>query len=461
MAQTRDKNGDAALYRAARAKLDSREVARLLLASGAKVDVRDARDRTPLQVALRTANARMMELLLDAGADILAIDFQGQNVIDHAILACQSGHGSFNGTHRPARDRLDMLEAILCKLPGKDTAILTSLPAYQIHDLLISGRDPSISLPALEILLAHGLPVDAICPKTRATPLWTYAGNPPRPPGRGGQQNASSSQESDAISILLVASADGNFRHVKTGRTPLMRAAKAGSADIVALLLVRGADLAARDKAQKPVLAYAVASSAEAKLIRVLLEGTTGSGSGPIVLPLKPGLEVVPKQLHYVDRDDGQTLLHKLAREKQAAAELLLRYMPDELVDAGDARGRSALSFAVENKYLTTTFGRALLSRGADINRRDTDGWTPLMRAAGTGNVKGAEFTLQHGANVDVVGNQCGQSESPGVEGGVERTGATALSLAVRGGFVEAARILLTVGWASWEVTLCHDPEVI
>lgn len=145
-----------------------------------------------------------------------------------------------NGTQKPAPDRLDMLEAILCKLPGKDMATLTTLPAFQIHDLLISDRDPPLSLPALEILLAHGLPVDHICPKTRATPLWTYAGEPLRQSGRG-QQSLSKTQETDAISILLDASADVNFRHVKTGRTPQMRAAKAGRADIVSLLLARAA----------------------------------------------------------------------------------------------------------------------------------------------------------------------------------------------------------------------------
>lgn len=59
------------------------------------------------------------------------------------------------------------------------------------------------------------------------------------------------------------------------------------------------------------------------------------------------------------------------------------------------------------------------------------------------------------------MGSQCGQSEVSSVDGGVERTGATALSLAVRGGFVDVARILLTVDGASWEVTLCYDPKVI
>ncbi len=42
-----------------------------------------------------------------------------------------------------------------------------------------------------------------------------------------------------------------------------------------------------------------------------------------------------------------------------------------------------------------------LLHKGADVNARDSDGWSPLHRAAWEGNVNVASILLQHGAEAD------------------------------------------------------------
>ena len=44
-----------------------------------------------------------------------------------------------------------------------------------------------------------------------------------------------------------------------------------------------------------------------------------------------------------------------------------------------------------------------LVERGADVNARSNDGWTPLMSAAYEGHVNIAKFLIDKGADVDVT----------------------------------------------------------
>ena len=53
------------------------EIARLLLESGAEVDIRDHNDFTPLHNAAWNGNLEMVKLLLAAGANITARDYSG------------------------------------------------------------------------------------------------------------------------------------------------------------------------------------------------------------------------------------------------------------------------------------------------------------------------------------------------------------------------------------------------
>jgi len=44
-----------------------------------------------------------------------------------------------------------------------------------------------------------------------------------------------------------------------------------------------------------------------------------------------------------------------------------------------------------------------LLDKGADINAKDRDGWTPLIKAAAGGFTDLARLLLERGADMDVV----------------------------------------------------------
>jgi ankyrin repeat protein len=60
------------------------DIARLLIDSGAYVDVRDHNDYTPLHNAAWNGNLDMVKFLLDAGADINAVNYSGDTVLSCA-----------------------------------------------------------------------------------------------------------------------------------------------------------------------------------------------------------------------------------------------------------------------------------------------------------------------------------------------------------------------------------------
>jgi hypothetical protein len=68
----------------------------------------------------------------------------------------------------------------------------------------------------------------------------------------------------------------------------------------------------------------------------------------------------------------------------------------------GDLTGQTALHYACMNQKTTTELLEALVGKGADVNARDTWGWTPLMWAANRGRIDLVGWLLEHGADVNV-----------------------------------------------------------
>ena len=54
----------------------------VLLKAGAEVDVMNVHEATPLHLAAQQMNARAVKMLLDAGADSLAKDYDGETPLD-------------------------------------------------------------------------------------------------------------------------------------------------------------------------------------------------------------------------------------------------------------------------------------------------------------------------------------------------------------------------------------------
>jgi hypothetical protein len=71
-----------------------------------------------------------------------------------------------------------------------------------------------------------------------------------------------------------------------------------------------------------------------------------------------------------------------------------------------------------------------LVERGADLEARDVDGYTPLMYAANAGHVRAAEILLEAGAEVNAADNQ----------------GSTPIMFAAQHGHAELVRVLIGAG---------------
>ena len=209
----------------------------------------------------------------------------------------------------------------------------------------------------------------------------------------------------DVVEMLLKKGAPVGAADLYYNRTAIMEAAAAGRAEVVLLLIDSGADVDVRpvEGTSAPSPLYLAASGGHVKVVRLLLERGADAG--------------------YAD-EDGKTSL--LKADSAPVARLLLEYGADPNVSG--IGGYTPLMKAVRGGDAVLT--RVLLEHGADPAARDMYGWVTLMGAAEKGDVALAELLLDHGAKADVA----------------DESGETPLTLAAMGGDMELARLLLDRG---------------
>ena len=99
---------------------------------------------------------------------------------------------------------------------------------------------------------------------------------------------------------------------------------------------------------------------------------------------------------------DGYNFLKAVKDRDGTEATKLLDKPGSTLVNTSDqTTGETALNIVLRRRDETWT--RFLLQRGADPNKADKKGVTPLSIAAGLGFVEAVELLLKQGANVDVT----------------------------------------------------------
>ena len=249
---------------------------------------------------------------------------------------------------------------------------------------------------------------------------------------------AAQNGNSTVVTKLIEAGADVNAVD-GIGHTPLIRAIETQQTEIVKILLSKKADPNAKDSQDEPILMYAVKSrkpeiaqaviaagadvnwvSAEgdspalevaqeglpesALMIKVLADAKANlDASNIIYTPLYYATdqgykEIVKALLDGGANPNGKTQSGKLPIHEAVEYVEILQMLLDKKADPNlqDDSGATALTVAIENGYAGAV--PVLIKAGADVNKPDGYGNTPLAIANNYSKTDLAEILKQHGA---------------------------------------------------------------
>ena len=276
------------------------------------------------------------------------------------------------------------------------------------------------------IFLAEKLCLKVPC---RITEMKDYYGMTPL-------QWAARQGHADVVRLLLEKGANVNAQRLQGhGETPLYQAASNGHADVVGLLLQKGANVNALGSA--PL--YGAASNGHADVARLLLQkganvnaqdqgggaplyGAASNGNADVVrLLLEKGANV------NAQRQDGWTPLHEAALWGHAEIVSLLLEKGAN-VNSQRQDGGTPLHTAAWRGHADVV--RLLLEKGENVNAQDQDGRTPLHKAARYGRADVVRLLLEKGAKVNAQ----------------EKDGGTPLHWAALEGHADVVRLLLEKG---------------
>jgi ankyrin repeat protein len=214
-----------------------------------------------------------------------------------------------------------------------------------------------------------------------------------------------------SVAELLMEGANVDARHVQDGRTALAIAAEAGHPDTAALLIAKGANLETKDDFGNTALIRS-AKKGQASTVKLLLE----KGANP-------------------DASDagGETVLMAASSTFQASVDVTELVLQKKVqTEAKDVAGQTALMYAASAGNARTA--RLLLDHGASIEVRGNEGNTPLIDAA---------FDTEIGDTAGTVAALLAAGAKTEVR---NRAGLTALIAAGWSGNIDGVRLLLERG---------------
>ncbi len=342
----------------------------------------DARQRTPLHLSAAAGHLAMLEALLDRGCDPNARDAQARTPLFAALAG-------------GAR----------------------ALPV--VKSLIAHGADPEASD-------AHGetpLGLSMEHPELKRWLDWGHWPLPRRALRGTDLPVAAAAGATQAVERLIELGIPVDSRDAH-GASALLHACGAGHREVAARLLDAGADASLTAQNGMTALGAAVAARRE-PLVALLLE-------------------------------HGATVDQRLPGESTAlmvASAMGYPELVERLLDAGadmqavDARGRGALHAAAQFGFESQDSLRArrlfdvLLKRGADVNRADLEGKTPLLMLLGAQLRPGSECDATHiGALLPVLLDAGARHEH------ADQRGVTALHACAMHALLPAARVLLARG---------------
>ena len=362
------------------------EMVELLLASGVD-DVnlgRTSNGRNPLHVAAKKKDAKMLQMLIKANADV----------------------------NRPMNDGVSALMLATSSLAAVELLLRCGAKVNQAereygHTPLLyavsEGQDDVVMA-----LLEHHADVDQATTDDGTFPLFVAAEN-----GFTScvtllyRHGALLNQRKTSCAIFSPASP-----HNGHGYSALYAAAKNGFDEIVRFLIEEGASAVSTDDEWEVTPLMIAARNKHLKVVNILLS-------------------VQPTDINRSEKGHGTTALSLAARYGTPDMVSLLLSNKADVDETCKGSGSTAITWACMNKKGSPHMHeivQVLLNSGADVEKSPQDGFRPLHHAVQNGDGKLASMLLKHGADVN---SQAGFSRN------------TPLQLALINGNISNVKLLL------------------
>ena len=353
----------------------SKEAVARLLDENPNIEARARAGNTPLLLASSFNDSEIIELLLDKGADVNARKNDEETPLHLAALSNEP----------------EVVALLLDR--GADIRAYTRVhPLTPLH--FATGSN---NLEVVNLLLDRGADIHASDESGISTLHEAAKNNTP-----------------EMVAFLLDRGVDIEARD-SDGDTPLHRAAGHNTPEVVALLLDRGADITVRNEFRWTILDSAVWNGKSPEVIALLLDRGADAdikirdsqGRTPLhcaVVGISEAPEMIKMLLdkgadinaHAV----GGTPLHFAASHGKPDVITLLLDRGANIESRTREAGRTPLHDAAEDN--TPEVVALLLDKGADIKARSSTGLTPLHLAAVNNKPEVVALLLDMGAPIEV-----------------------------------------------------------
>jgi ankyrin repeat protein len=343
-----------AIHEAAK-KADLKEVTRLL-EQGADVNAKDNTGITPLHWAVINSHKAVADLLIAKGADVSAKDNIGRTPLHIVANEDMAALLIAKNADLNAKDGIGQTPLVAaCFNKHKDVIVLLILSGADVKAADNAGRTP--------LHLAHFF-------------------------------------EGTQLAELLISKGANVNARSDDGRTPLYQAVARDRLSLAELLVVNGADINVRDKyGETPLhnagvntIAWLIAKGAD-------VEAKNNDGRTPLILAAyndrKDKAELLIANGANVNAEDnnGRTPLYW-------AGFMDYKEMTKFLTAKGAEINATDIHEAAANGNLKDV--KTLLDKGIDVNAKDKNGMTPLIRALKNENKEMVELLIANGADVKV-----------------------------------------------------------
>ncbi|KAF5018694.1 hypothetical protein F66182_9308 [Fusarium sp. NRRL 66182] len=449
-------DGDTALMRGIKCGF-SEQFAALVIHMKARINAidNDGRSALHLSAASDVLEDETLPALINAGADINLVDYNGQTPLHVAIQ-----HGRWSAATKLVQSGADMevrlpdgktaLHLAIVMRNQEFTQVLISrganvdrkLREHTPLTLAISSRCTPITAALLDIGANPNLPSrNGNTPLLAAAAtghdetvryLVAHGADPSAAQGQSGYTPMHMAAHKDKPHVIRLLAESGAPIDVldQMGETPLLVAAKLGNSKSVLHLLKLGADIERVGSEGMSVLSHAV-KIGDINLVTALLELGAGLEMAPIINPRGSREYFVP--------EPQTTPIHVAAQH--ARDEILLQLVSyGAPIESTIFPGRTPLQVAAAHGHVSTV--RLLLRLGANTQALTTYGDTVLFEASA--NQTTLRLLLQQRINVNHQNDR----------------GATALHYAALRGHIGGVRMLLEKGarqhhanavWDAWE----------